>query len=363
MLDSDYIQSIQDRLTKHYRNNIDGLDDHHVSVYTSQNTNTGYITYNPNWLDNHEDNDGKTTPPRTITIIAQSKDGQRWTRLVNDYFIHGQKFTNGTYLLNFNFRHNNALTNYGVKKLKHYLKNQFAVHISKTGLLISECSLDKECIPAFANLIKAIQYINNDGYNYVSDKNDMLNATKEMRLEQDQIKQADHDFHEAKRKHEGKPVHHKKRNAPGHIVGGYDSIGGTIRDPRMRKLKKQNAKLRRAMNKRESSKNRTKKHHKKITKTKKLRSRKATKKSRESESKRSSKKDSVDLKDKYVATVGRFKISHTKLVNKIKKLGGHVQASVNGKTDYLVCNKPSKSKKYQNAVKRHIPIINEKSIK
>lgn len=47
----------------------------------------------------------------------------------------------------------------------------------------------------------------------------------------------------------------------------------------------------------------------------------------------------------------------------IKENGAKLQGTVNGKTDYLICNKPSNSSKYRKATKQNTKIINEDQFK
>lgn len=332
MLSQDYINQVQSQLTNYFKNNIDNSDDHHIQVYvTNSNSNDGYITYTPNWLDDHSDNDGQIMPTRKVIVHVLSKNGENWTTLVNQQFIHAQKFTENDYYLNFNYRKDNGIDNNKKELLAHDLKTKFNLKLSQTGLLIEK--VNKKFLPAFVNMIKAIQYLYANGLKYTSkDDDSSFNVGKELEIERDVIKDADTKYRNEKRKHAGKRTRKpKRRKAFGKIVQAYSSTSGTPRE----KYERERAQ-------------KAKKRAKEAKKTK---------------SNKHSKSHKKSIKGLKFATCGRFSSSTGAIKKLIKTHGGKIQAYVNSQTDYLVCNKPSKSKKFTLAKQLKVNIITENVLK
>lgn len=194
MLDQTYRDQVQRALTKHYLDPISNQDDHHVKIFTNQVNDNALITYDPYNLDDQNDNDGKVLPIRRVMIRAIAKNG-KWTKLVNQQFIHAEKDASGKIRLNLITRNDNAISDQGQKKLARDLKQNFKVDLDPKGALI--VPIEKDLTTAFVQLIKAIQFLTADGHNYVIKVNPVTQAKQEFKTEQKIFKTADQQYQSA----------------------------------------------------------------------------------------------------------------------------------------------------------------------
>lgn len=75
------------------------------------------------------------------------------------------------------------------------------------------------------------------------------------------------------------------------------------------------------------------------------------------------KRNSNRLNGAHFVITGKLSQPRKRFTAMIKQNGGKTQSSVNGKTDYLVCNHRSNSTKYRTAIEKHVKIINERQFK
>lgn len=311
MLNKDYITKVQRALDKHYSTGLDESGDHAVHIYQTDGSDNAIIVRHPTSFDGQDNDEMPAELKRFLVIRLIAKDGE-WKCLVNQQLIHASKFAGKSYSLCLNQFKNNIVTEKGQKALRHDLAHSFHVKLSYNGLLIAKVT--SKFITAYDNLVKAIKFIEANGANYTQQGgiNPIYEAEKELRMEEDAEKDADEEYKESK----------AQSKTP-------------------KKDKQSQTKVKQASKPRE---------HKLGT----------TKSSKPA--KPSANKKNYDLSGKKVVALGRLSKTKSYYRKTLKSVDGSLQSHVNSRTDYVICNKPNKSKEYQKAIKLHLPIIKEDQI-
>lgn len=337
MLDKQQLIQYKTELANLYRDKYSGKDTHKIIFFTSDNIDDFYIRYIPNHKSNDQDNDGSVNSILPVLIYATVSDSKVKELVCNQY----------TSIRHFSTHQSNLLIDNKVAsasenvKLRHYLKTNLQVEISKKNGALEVKLNQKDSHPflkAFKSIIQAVRFINNDGMNYTVGGSDARNdLLKELTQSQQAIKLATNNYRNIKNAHQ----HHRKSNkdnnlpkAHGKVVAGFSSTAGTPREIRYAKERKKRAK--KAKYEREHP-------QKKV--------------------KQSGSVSKPKLSGKKVATTGRFSVALGKIKALLKQEGAIYQSNVNKDTDYVICNKPNKSKKYTNAKKLNIPFLSESELK
>lgn len=311
MLSNDYISEVQKELDKHYSTGLDEAGDHAVHILRTDDSDNALIVRHPTVFDGQDNDEVPAKLKRFLVIRLIANDGQ-WGYLVNQQMIHAHKFAGKSYSLCLNQFKNNTITEKGQKKLRQNLMNEFRIKLTYNGLLVAKVT--GKFITAYDNLVKAIKYIEANGANYTqqSNINPTYEAEKGLRMEQDAIKDADKEFQASK---------NKSHSSTRHSVSKSNS---------KKKLSKR-------------GKPRVKSHH--------------------NSAKAHLSVKTCNLAGKKVVALGKLNQTKAHYHKVLKAHGGSLQSHVNSKTQYVICNQPTKSKEYQKAVELHLPIINEKQVK
>lgn len=302
------------------------LKPYHAQIFTSPKTDNAIILTSA------------TNLHSIIRVQLLAKD-HRWIKLVNQQFIHAQRFTDQDYNLNFNFRRHNAIDNQKRDRLDHDLLANFSVQITKTGQLT--VNIHHDVVGAFLNLMNAILYLQNHGSRYLIRINPVTQADQQLRRELQSVNYARQSYRKAKNhgqsSHKRRPNHRPK--AHGRVVAGFSSTAGTPREIRY-------ARERKAKQKRQIF---LSKHPEIVRQHRKQRIRRL-------------RHHQFDLKNKEVVLAGRLTKPRTYYQKLMQRLNGKIQQRVNGQTDYLICNHPNRSHNYLAAKQRHVKIISENQI-
>lgn len=298
---------------------------YHAVLYLNENTKDGYILANVKSF--------------SEPLLIQIKSDQQGTKLVNQQFIHAQRFSGNDFDWNLNYRTHNAIPDTQRKKLKVKLERDFRIKVTETGSLV--VNAESDLMSAYLNLVNAILFLQIHGHDFVAHQDPLIQADLELEKEQDAVEHAAAVYREQKAHN----VSHKKTKksslpkAHGQVVAGFSSTAGTPREIRYAKERRARAKKAAFL----------KAHPEIVAKRKKAAAyRKAHQK--------------FSIKGKKVATAGRLSMPKAYYQNVMKKVGGKLQPQVNGQTDFLICNQPNKSKNYQLAIKKHVRIIRETQI-